>query len=226
MLTAQSAWPLALLLARWAFAKVQNLGASEASDLDLRSYRDIVAAFDLFESALMRLVRAVASPREPSDTVALAGLGAQFAAMAERIGGKTLRDLLASPRYQAIGRTLIDQYPIPNEVADAFGEAPKTAQRSYDRIRDYNRFDFPSRDKENSVGFLCRQLDDPKLSPELRMYYEQQIEFQGLQKYRSDDEARRIWAAMLESPMQDEVRDYYAENLKSLTATDDYESEA
>lgn len=224
LLTARVAWSLAVLLSAWGRGKNQMLDeAGDPPELDLGRYRDVVGAFDLFSGALLRLLLGVVDPLDAGDSVRLSGLGAQFAAVVDSIGPKTLIGLLNSPRYREVSDAITARYPVPAEVRDAFGEGlssvvPATTVRN-SRMRDYGRFDFPDRrTDENSPAFLRRQLDDARLSPELRMYYEQQLSFQGLSPYRSDEEARIVWGTILDGPMAPEVRDYFAANLDALSS--------
>lgn len=224
LLTARVAWSLAVLLAAWARGKNRMVDAAgDAPELDLGRFRDVTGAFDLFSAALLRLVLGIVDPLDPGDSVRLAGLAAQFAGVVDSIGSKTLIGLLNSPRYREISDAIVARYPVPADVREAFGEGVSspvmgtTARNS--RVRDYGRFDFPDRrSDENSPAYLRRQLDDARLSPELRMYYEQQLTFQGLPPYRSDDEARVVWGTILGGPMAPEVRDYFAANLDALSA--------
>ena len=57
----------------------------------------------------------------------------------------------------------------------------------------------------------------------MRMYYERRMQFLGLPMYRSDDEARVVWAAMLDTPMNADVRDYFNSNLKNITGSNEVE---
>ena len=211
LLPAGVVWPLSVLLVAWSARK--NERQKKPLPVDVAA---VYGAFDYLEDALLRLLRAVASPSSLPPEARFAGLGAQFAVLASNLGPSTLRQVTSDPQFQRVADDVNRRYPIPPAVLAAFDATALHAAPRRNRIRDYDGFDRPPRSGENSPSFLRAQLDRPDLSPELRMYYEQRMQFLGIPMYRSDDEARVVWTALMDSPMNDDVRAYYAENLRNL----------
>ena len=218
LLSAGVVWPLSVLLVAWHARK----GERERRPLPV----DVAAvydAFDYLQDALSRLLRAVASPSSLPPEARFAGLGAQFAVLVGSLGPATLRQVTSNAQFQRVAADVNRRYPIPPSVLAAFEGTVLHTAPTRNRIRDYDGFDAPQRNVENSPVFLRAQLDRADLSAEMRMYYEQRMQFLGLPMYRSDDEARIVWASMADVPMNNEVRAYFAENLRNLNGTSEIE---
>lgn len=218
LLPAGVVWPLALLLSAWSARKSDPQKKTLPADVAA-----VYGAFDYLEDALLRLVRAVAAPSGLPPEARFAGLGAQFAVLVGNLGASTVRQVTSNAQFQRVAEDVNRRYPIPPSVLQAFGASALHSAPSKSRIRSYDGFDGPQRNPENSPTFLRAQLDQPTLSPEMRMYYEQRMQFLGLPMYRSDDEARVVWAAMLDTPMNADVRDYFDSNLKNITGSNEVE---
>lgn len=218
LLPAGVVWPLAVLLVAW------NARRSERQRKPLPvEVAAVYGAFDYLEESLLRLLRAVGSPSALPPEARFAGLGAQFAVLVGNVGPATVRQLTNNAQFQRVADDVNRRYPIPPSVLAAFDATALHTAPTRSRIRDYDGFDGPQRNVENSPAYLRGQLDNPQLSPELRMYYEQRMQFLGLPMYRSDDEASIIWSALLKSPMNADVRAYFADNLRNVSGSSEIE---
>lgn len=222
LITAERVWPLAILLTSWAASKPGLL--PQGQEAPVAALPPLFAlAFDSIQSELVPLISATARPSSDPIRVRLAGLSILVAGMIGRIGAQTLEALVGSRQFLDLAKAINERSPIPEVVLAAFNEAVPSApaaaaptQRTTDRIRTYDRFDYPKRAPESDPAFLRRQLDDPSISPEMRMFYEETLAFKGLPVYRSDEEAKIVWQTILKSPMPDEVRSYFASQLTAI----------
>ena len=116
---------------------------------------------------------------------------------------------------------------MPAEVSAAFnGLAPAQDKRvEPDRVRQYDSFDYrrqPSAPQPaasvsaEQLAFWRRELNRADLSPEMRWFYEQKMVSAKEIAYSSPADARSAWQAMLAGPLHAELRQYYADNLRSL----------
>lgn len=223
LITAERVWPLAILLTSWAASKPGLL--PQGQQAPVAALPPLFAlAFDSIQSELVPLISATARPSSDPIRVRLAGLSILVAGMIGRIGAQTLETLVGSKQFVDVAKAINERSPIPEVVLAAFKEsaapsAPAAAaptQGTPDRIRSFDRFDYPKRAPESDPAFLRRQLDDPSISPEMRMFYEETLAFKGLPVYRSDEEAKIVWQTILKSPMPDEVRSYFASQLTAI----------
>lgn len=216
LLTPERAWPLAVLLAAWGGTK-----RGLESGLPFTVQPGLVfSAFDYMEAQLLPMVREAAASSTLPSRVRLAGLGAQFANLAQQIGVPTLNSLVSSGAFVSLARRILSDYPPPPEVQQAFAPPPAPEPKlagGRDRIREFDRFDYPRRKPDDDPDFIRRQLRDPALPPDLRMFLEERMNFMGLSPYDSDRDAEVMWRAMLDAPMQEEVRSYFQERLQQLT---------
>lgn len=218
LLPAGVVWPLSVLLVAWNARKSERERTPLPADVAA-----VYGAFDYLQDALVRLVRAVATPSSLPPEARFAGLGAQFAVLVGNLGPATVRQVTSNAQFQRVADDVNRRYPVPPAVLAAFDGTALHAIPRRNRIRDYDGFDAPRRTLENSPAFVRAQLDRADLSAEMRMYYEQRMQFLGIPMYRSEDEARIVWSSMADLPMNDEVRAYFAENLRNLTGTSEIE---
>lgn len=218
LLPAGVVWPLSVLLVAWQARKNER----EKKPLPVE-VAAVYGGFDYLEEALLRLLRATTSPSSLPPEARRAGLGAQFAVLVGNLGPSTVRQVTKNAQFQRVADDVNRRYPIPPSVLAAFEATALHAAPTRNRIRDYDGFDAPQRNLENSPTFLRTQLDQADLSPEMRMYYEQRLQFLGLPMYRSDDEARIVWSSVVKSPMNDDVRAYFSANLENINGTSEIE---
>lgn len=218
LLPAGVVWPLSVLLVAWQARKNERERKPLAVDVAA-----VYGGFDYLEESLLRLLRATASPSSLPAEARLAGLGAQFAVLVGNLGPSTVRQVTRNAQFQRVADDVNRRYPIPPSVLAAFDGTALHAAPTRNRIRDYDGFDAPQRNLENSPAFLRAQLDRADLSPEMRMYYEQRLQFLGLPMYRSDDEARIVWSSVVKTPMNDDVRAYFSANLENINGTSEIE---
>lgn len=223
LITQERVWPLAILLTSWAASKPGLL--PQGQQAQVAALPPLFAlAFDSLQGELIPFLSAAARPSTDPIRVRLAGLSILLAGMIGRIGAQNLQTLVTNRQFVDIAQALNERSPIPEVVLAAFKEsaapsAPAAAaptQGKPDRIRSFDRFDYPKRAPESDPAFLRRQLDDPSISPEMRMFYEETLAFKGLPVYRSDEEAKIVWQTILKSPMPDEVRSYFASQLAGI----------
>jgi hypothetical protein len=223
LIVVERAWPLAVLLSAWAGSKGLLPPGQDSPGVRLPGL--FSQAFDFLQGELTPFLVQAVRPSSDSLPVRLAGLSVLLAGMIGRIGADTLKSLVTNRQFVATAEAINGQNPIPAIVLQAFnGDAPQpqTTPRASapaqgkDRIKDFNTFDFPKRNPESDPLFLRRQLDDPSISPEMRMWYEERIAFLGLPKYVSDDDARAAWQATLKDSMPDDVRGYFTDALSAL----------
>ena len=218
LLPAGVVWPLSVLLVAWSARKDER--QKKPLPVDIAA---VYGAFDYLQDALLRLLRAVAAPSSLPNEARLAGLGAQFAVLVGNLGPVTVRQMTSNAQFQRVADDVNRRYPIPPSVLAAFEGTALHAGPKRNRIRDYDGFDAPQRNLENSQAYVRSQLDRDDLSAEMRMYYEQRMQFLGVPMYRSEDEARIVWSSMADLPMSDEVRSYFAANLNDLNGTSETE---
>ena len=223
LITQERVWPLAILLTSWAAGKPGLL--PQGQQAQVAALPPLFAlAFDSLQGELIPFLSAAARPSTDPIRVRLAGLSILLAGMIGRIGAQNLQTLVTNRQFVDIAQAINERSPIPEVVLAAFKEsaapsAPAAAaptQGTPDRIRSFDRFDYPKRAPESDPAFLRRQLDDPSISPEMRMFYEETLAFKGLPVYRSDEEAKIVWQTILKSPMPDEVRSYFASQLAGI----------
>jgi hypothetical protein len=218
------AWPLAVLLTAWAKSKAGLLPpGEEGTAAPLPGL--FSQAFDFLQGELTPFLMQAARPTSDSLPVRLAGLSVLLAGMIGRIGADTLKSLVTNRQFVTTAEAINRQYPIPAVVLQAFNESGPGSQASpsagaapqaKNRIKDFNIFDFPKRNPESDPLFLRRQLNDPAISPEMRMWYEERLAFLGLPKYPSDSEAKLVWESILRGPMAPDVRGYFIDALNAL----------
>ena len=218
LLPAGVVWPLSVLLVTWSARKDER--QKKPLPVDIAA---VYGAFDYLQDALLRLLRAVAAPSSLPNEARLAGLGAQFAVLVGNLGPVTVRQMTSNAQFQRVADDVNRRYPIPPSVLAAFEGTALHAGPRRNRIRDYDGFDAPQRNLENSQAYVRSQLDRDDLSAEMRMYYEQRMQFLGVPMYRSEDEARIVWSSMADLPMSDEVRTYFAANLNDLNGSSETE---
>ena len=224
LITQERVWPLAILLTSWAAGKPGLL--PQGQQAQVAALPPLFAlAFDSLQGELIPFLSAAARPSTDPIRVRLAGLSILLAGLIGRIGSQNLQTLVTNRQFVDIAQALNERSPIPEVVLAAFREsaepsAPAAAaptERTTDRIRSFDRFDYPKRAApESDPAFLRRQLDDASISPEMRMFYEETLAFKGLPVYRSDEEAKLVWQTILKSPMPDEVRSYFASQLAGI----------
>lgn len=218
LLPAGVVWPLSVLLVTWSARKDER--QKKPLPVDIAA---VYGAFDYLQDALLRLLRAVAAPSSLPNEARLAGLGAQFAVLVGNLGPVTVRQMTSNAQFQRVADDVNRRYPIPPSVLAAFEGTALHVGPKRNRIRDYDGFDAPQRNLDNSPAYVRSQLDRDDLSAEMRMYYEQRMQFLGVPMYRSEDEARIVWSSMADLPMSDEVRAYFATNLNDLNGTSETE---
>lgn len=210
LLTAREAWPLGLLLAAWRFP-------GSAEGVQISAFSDIGMAFRFYAAELGGLVDSVAAVAD-GDEVALAGAGVSFAYAVQKIGLGTLRQILRGKRFADIQTTLLGSHPIPQEVERAFsGDASEPrATRTMSRAQQFAGFDRYPRESDPEVAYWRRQLERADLPAQMRWFYEQKLLAQREPMYLSTTEAERVWSDALRNPLQDELRAYFADNLRGL----------
>lgn len=227
MVTADRAWALSVLLAAWGGTKrgiVSGLPFDVSAPLFFQ-------AFDFVADSLLPIVRETYETRDyrPAD-IRIASLGVRVAAAVSTLGAPLLKSLTSNDAFARISDQIRGRYPMPDELRRLFADQPTQApqapqaSRGRDRIRDFDGFDTARRRRpEDDPAFVRRQLDNAALDPALRMFYEEKMRYWGLAPYRSDHEARIVWESMVQSPMPDDVRSYYAQQLRQLTGSGDLE---
>ena len=228
LITADRAWPLSVLLAAWGGTKP---GIQSGLPFSL-SAPLFFQAFDFVADTLLPIVgETYASRSDPESAIRFAGLGLRFAAAAAKLGKPLLTSLIGNDQFTRLANKIRAQYPMPLELRQLFEPTTQTPAAAAqapaggrDRIRAFDGFDAaPRRRPEDDPAFLRRQLDQPSLDPSLRMYMEERLAFSGLPIYRSDSEARLVWESVLQSPMPEEVRSYFKQQLRSLDGSGDLE---
>lgn len=210
LLTAREAWPLGLLLAAWRVP-------GSAEGVQIGGFSDIAMAFRFYAAELGGLVDSVAAVAD-GDEVALAGAGVSFAYAVQKIGLGTLRQLLRGKRFVDIQESLLGTHPIPADVQRAFSpeaNAPRAA-RPVSRAQQFAGFDRYPRESDPEVAYWRRQLERADLPAQMRWFYEQKLLAQKEPMYLSTTEAERVWSDALRNPLQDELRAYFADNLRGL----------
>lgn len=210
LLTAREAWPLGLLLAAWRFP-------GSAEGVQISAFSDIGMAFRFYAAELGGLVDSVAAVAD-GDEVALAGAGVSFAYAVQKIGLGTLRQILRGKRFADIQTTLLGSHPIPQEVERAFSgdTSEPRATRTMSRAQQFAGFDRYPRESDPEVAYWRRQLERTDLPAQMRWFYEQKLLAQREPMYLSTTEAERVWSDALRNPLQDELRAYFADNLRGL----------
>jgi hypothetical protein len=222
-ITADRAWALSVLLAAWGGGKrgiVSGLPFEVSAPVFFQ-------AFDFVEDTLLPIVRETYLTRdERPEDIRIAGLGVRVAGAVSTLGAPLLKSLTSNDAFRRLSEQIQSRLPMPAEVRALFGDAkqapaPQTMRR--DKIRGFDGFDAPRRPPDEDLAFLRRQLDDPRLDPAVRMYYEEKMRFRGLAPYRSDDQARTVWQSVLSSPLESELQAYYTEQLQTMTGSGDIE---
>ncbi len=219
LLTAPTAWTLAILLASW------RSGGND-DGLDMSRYPEFAGAFEMYGGVLSRFIDTAASARDP---IELASAGGLFVAALKQIGVGTIKGVVDSQRFRSVQTEVLARYPMPAEVAAAFnGMAPAQAPRAeVDRTRQFDSFDYrrpsnaapaaPSVSVEQLASWR-RELNRADISPEMRWFYEQKMVSAKQIAYSNPADARAAWQAMLAGPLHAELRQYFSENLRSLDA--------
>lgn len=210
-LTSEVAWSLAVLIASWR--------ASGPPLFDLSRYRDVVRQFDLYADTLLRFREAATRAKNDFD---LAGASGLFQSTVNQIGPRILRYVLASSTFVQIEREILAQLPPPAQLA--LNATPD--EQVLSRSRRFLGFDYRARGTDPpaapvvaSAAEVARwqtELKRKDLPPGMRWLYEQKLLATQKPGYPSAQEARASWQLALGQARNQELRSYFAENLKTL----------
>ncbi len=213
-LTSEVAWSLAVLIASWR--------TTEPPLFDLSRYRDVARQFDLYADTLLRFREAATGAKNDFD---LAGASGLFQSAVSQIGPRILRYVLASSAFAQIEREILAQLPPPANLALNADEKERGASRN----RRFLGFDYRARSAEPSatpaapvvaspaeVARWQAELGRKDLPPEMRWLYEQKLLATQKPGYPSAQVARASWQRALEQARNQELRSYFAGNLKTL----------
>lgn len=122
LLSFDRAWPLALLLAGWYFARSKR-PSSPALGM-LRDTFGISAIWSRFDSPRVAplLERACKAAYDAQEAWEIAGAGAAFQFALDSIGLDTLKQAVSSTVFSALAKSLMDALPAPSETKVRFRE--------------------------------------------------------------------------------------------------------
>lgn len=210
-LTSEVAWSLAVLIASWR--------TTEPPLFDLSRYRDVARQFDLYADTLLRFREAATGAKNDFD---LAGASGLFQSAVSQIGPRILRYVLASSAFAQIEREILAQLPPPANLALNSDEKERGASRN----RRFLGFDYRARPAEPPAASVVAspaevarwqaELGRQDLPPEMRWLYEQKLLATKRPGYPSAQVARSLWQRALEQARNQELRSYFADNLKTL----------
>lgn len=214
LLTPEIAWTLSLLLWSWRPAG--------APPIDVSNYSDVTGQFDRYADTLLRLRDAAGTAKTEFD---LAGASGLFISAVKQIGTTLLAYVLRSPRFAKIQKEVLSLVAVPAVVVATGAPAGEQPQS---RSKRYLGFDYRSAraDSEPATSTIAPsdteiaqwqgQLKRADLAPEMRWLLEQKLLAAKQNGYASVAEARQRWQDAMAKAGSDDLRAYFARNLKEV----------